>query len=324
MLHFIDPRGSQNGWVSMIAGLYKIWIGEEWLVWIVMALTSIEKILSKCFRLQIEILADHQTATSRPCLKIENATFHFLKESFDIFSDSCLFKIAPCRKRLMPWFWSDFHALKDCTAMCKTSGQTSLGFAKWQNGNDSPAHPPIFPDQPAVTYDQRSASLLPLDKICTTRWQHKLCTTRWQHKDGPKVCLLSTLCKQWWRSLASFLRAVNCHFPNSRKCMRCPDLSTFYLSVNKLCTQGLATWFPFALEASWKWHNLVLFSWWCELKTLITSRFWLCSDFKLGICRLSFGLLEFSVFCGRQGCLQFPACTNVAEHRTTSQNVAHY
>ena len=135
MLHFIDPRGSQNGWVSMIAGLYKIWIGEEWLVWIVMALTSIEKILSKCFRLQIEILADHQTAGSRPCLKIENATFHFLKESFDIFSDSCLFKIAPCRKRLLPWFWSDFHALKNCTV------QKFLVKAHWvlQNGNDSPS-----------------------------------------------------------------------------------------------------------------------------------------------------------------------------------------
>ena len=52
----------------------------------------------------------------------------------------------------------------------------------------------------------------------------------------------------------------------------------------------------FPLEASWKWQNLVLFSWWCKLKTLITSTFLLCSDFKLGICRSSFGLLEFSVF----------------------------
>ena len=200
-------------------------------------------------------------------------------------------------KKINALVWSDFHALKDCTALCKISGQTSLGFAKWQNGfNDSPAHPPIFPDQPAVTYDQRSASLLPLDKICTTPWQHKLCTKRWQHKDGPKVCLLSTLCKPWWRSLASFLRAVNCHFPNSRKCMRCPDLSTFYPSVNKLCTQGLVTWFPFALEASWKWQNLVLFSWY-KLKTLITSRFFALFWFQTRYLPFKFwfiGILCFS------------------------------
>ena len=150
------------------------------------------KILSKCFRLQIEILADHQTAGSRPVSKwLQHSTFW--KKIFTFFQIVGSLNCTVEKKiNALALVWFSCSQRLHCIVQ-KLSGQTSLGFAKWQNGN----HSPIFADHPAVTYDQRSASLLLLDEICTTRrWQHKdksaqhddstkikgkICTTRWQH-----------------------------------------------------------------------------------------------------------------------------------------------
>ena len=63
---------------------------------------------------------------------------------------------------------SDSHAPKNCIVCAKFLVKAHRVL---KNCNDSPAAP-IFPGQPAVTYDQPSAPLLLLDKIWKTPWQH--------------------------------------------------------------------------------------------------------------------------------------------------------
>ena len=183
------------------------------------------KILPKCFRPQIEILADLQTAGSRPVWKWLQQHFSLLK--FWHFSHWIFGLILMLSKTLsengcnnisdifhigtlciavnaLAWFWCS-------QKLCKSLRSKLIGFCKMGT-----IHLPIFSDHPAVTYDQRSAPLLPLDKICTTRWQEKSTLSR---KIGRKfVC-----CQLFANRLHAFFRTFifKSQVINARDCSTC-------------------------------------------------------------------------------------------------------
>ena len=104
----------------------------------------------------------------------------------------------------LPQLCPDFHALENCTAMCKGSGQSSLCCKMILQ-----LHHPIslLREQPAVTYDPRSAPLLLLDRICTTRWQDDtMPAPRWLVSCqffAPEVTMMA-MKKQSWPDNFSF------------------------------------------------------------------------------------------------------------------------